>query len=422
VDTRGAVDLSLRATDIALPDAEVLRSEAMRQLAEDAGLGLPPAMWTRLQFTRLAAAAVLEARLLHVRASRLGAFNLVADPEKVTLRQLAPLHLTHNGTAGQAFELAVAGAVIAQDPEVTGLVRAGLRRLNLSGDGRLSMVVLGMEKVPLGERDDFWGEVLRVLPRDGKFRTGRPGRPSNAATAIERLAASTSESLRLPKDVTRDVDVGRLTQMYVRDQRSQLGRADALVTCGSDLVAVSLKINRRHAVQESWRDVPLWITVGPEAGVESDRSSSSPRVTVTLPADGWYAVFRDALAAVDAGLGHVNRDRAYMMRPVNGQWSEPWLEAQAVFRVSDAVARTLWQRRDQTVAEVAAHLRQTHPAVVEAADGLRFGEDVVEMTSLDVPRLLDGWREESDAGRLFTQGHLFRHLTPQEHAKVVVAT
>ena len=56
MDTRGAVDLSLRATDIVLPDAEVLRSEAMRQLAVDAGLGLPPQMWTRLQFTRLAAA------------------------------------------------------------------------------------------------------------------------------------------------------------------------------------------------------------------------------------------------------------------------------------------------------------------------------------------------------------------------------
>ena len=95
-------------------------------------------------------------------------------------------------------------------------------------------------------------------------------------------------------------------------------------------------------------------------------------------------------------------------------------EAAGNFRVSDAVARTLWQRRGQTVAEVAAHLRQTHPAVLEAAHGLGFGEDVVELTSLAVPSLLEGWQEESDAGRLFTQAHLFRHLTPREHGAVVV--
>lgn len=418
MDTTGAVDLSLRATDIVLPDSEVLRSEEMRQLAVDVGLGLPPQMWTRLQFTRLAAASVLESRLLHVRASRLGAFNLVADPELVTLRQLAPLHLEHNGTAGQAFELAVADAVMAGDPEVTGLVRAGLRRLNLSGDGVLSMVVLGIEKVPLGHRDEFWTQVLDVLPRDGKFRNGRPGRPQNTATAIERLAESTAESLRRPKDVTQGKEPWQVADMQVRERFSQLARADALLSCGSDLVAASLKINRMHGRREAWRDVPLWITVGPDARVESDRSSMSPRVTVTLPADGWFSVFRDALTAVDAGLGHVNRDKTYAMRPIDGQWGKPWVDSSAMFRVSDAVAQTLWQRRGQTVAEVAAHLRQTHPAVLEAADGLRFGEDVVELTSLAVPRLLEGWQKESDDARLFTQEHLFRHLTTRERETV----
>lgn len=418
VDTRGAVDLSLRATDIVLPDSEVLRSEDMRQLAADVGLGLPPSVWTRLQFARLAAASVLEARLLHVRATRLGAFNLVADPGRVTLEQLASLHLEHKGTAGQAFELAVADAVMAGDPEVTGMIRAGLRELNLTSEGPLSMVVLGMEKVPVEQRDDFWGRVRSVLPSDGRLRTGRPGRPVNVATAIERLASSTAATLR----DAQDMGLEELSRLERRDQRSQLARADALVACGSDLVAVSMKINRAHAAREAWRDVPLWVTVGPNAEVKSDRSSQSPRVTVTLPADGWFAVFRDALEAVDVALADINRDRAYAIRPVDSPWEDPWLRPMARFRISDAVARLLWERRKDTVAEVAALLRHTHPAVLDAAGDLGFGEDVVELTTLDVPRLLQGWQEESDAGRLFTQEHLFRHLTPQEHAAVVVAS
>ena len=94
----------------------------------------------------------------------------------MTLQQLAPLHLEHNGTAGQAFESAVADAVTAEDPEVTGLIRAGLRHLNLSGEGELSMVVLGMEKVPVEQRDDSGGGFCRVA--SGMGRSGRGGRPA----------------------------------------------------------------------------------------------------------------------------------------------------------------------------------------------------------------------------------------------------
>lgn len=75
------------------------------------------------QLLRLALASVLEARLLNVRSSRLAAFDLSADPETVTRTQLAALHRAHSGTAGQAFELAVADACNAGVAEVTGLSR-----------------------------------------------------------------------------------------------------------------------------------------------------------------------------------------------------------------------------------------------------------------------------------------------------------
>lgn len=409
VDTTGAVDLSLRATDIVLPDSAVLRSADLRRVAEEAAFGLPPSVWLRFQFTRLAAASVLEARLLHVRSARLGFFGLVADPSRVTLQQLAPLHLEHNGTAGQAFELAVADAIAAEDEEVTSMVRAGLRHLNLTAEGPLRMVVLGMEKVPLERREAFWDEVRSVVPSDGKFRTGMPGRPANAATAIDRLAASTTQTLRFP----RELHGSRLTELEVRDRYSQLARADALVTCGSDLVAAQLKINSRHAHGQAWRDVPMWITAGPHGKVSGHRTARSPRVVVTLPADGWFSVFRDALEAVDIALHHINRDTALSAR-TTGPWDLSWVSPNVQLNVGHAVAKLLWTRRTETVAEVAARLRETHPAVVDAAELPRRQIGSVDLTSLNVPSLLQGWDEESASGRLFTQEHLFRHLTPRE--------
>ena len=219
------------------------------------------------------------------------------DPSRVTLQQLAPVpHLQHNGTAGQAFELAVADAVTAQDPEVTGLIRAGLRRLNLSGDGPLKHVggFLGMEKVPLEQRDDFWGQVLEVLPPGGRFRTGRPGRPPNAATAIERLAASTARSLRRPKPLagTRTRGGWPTVRAGPAQPTGPGGRAGDVrfgpgggVAENQPLACAQGGVARRAVVAHG----------RPRRGGRGRRSASSPRVTVTLPADGWFSVFRDAL-------------------------------------------------------------------------------------------------------------------------------
>lgn len=415
VDTSGAVDLSLLASEIEMPDGGLLASASIEQLADKHGYGMPPAMWARLQLTRLAAASVLEARLLHVKSSRLSVYGLVPDPEKVTLQQLAPLQLIHSGTAGQAFEIAVADAVIAGEPEVTGLIRTGLRLLNLAGDGPLGMVVLGMEKVPANRREAYWDDVRSVLPPESFFRTGMRGRPGNADAKIAQLAETTTRDLQRPRH---GQSGGPAEHVALRDRYSQLGRADALVVCGSDLVAASLKINHLASRSEAWRDVPLWIVGGPEAGVERARDErlKSPRVTVTLPYQGWFAVFRDALEAVDLALREINRDRAIPEPPFpwssSPRFTSNLLSPNTHMRIGSVVARTLWQLRREPIAEVTTELRRgVHQELREAAGDFEVGRDRVELTSLDVPIVVEGWQAESEEARVFvTQGHLFRNL------------
>lgn len=409
MDTRGAVDLSLLTTEITMPSEEALSAPEIERWADESGLGIPPAVWARVQLTRLAAASVLEARLLHVKASRLDVFGLAHDPATVTLQQLAPLQLTHKGTAGQAFELAVADAVTAQHPEVTDLIRAGLRKLGLTGDGPLSMVVLGMEKVPSSLREVYWEEVRRQLPRDGRLRTGQRGRPAHVNTFINNMAEMTAQVMHHPRTGTG----AQSSRADHRDRHSQLSRADALIVCGSDLVAVSLKINAYIARREAWRDVPLWITTGPEASVTDERQASSsnlrsPRINVALPHQGWFAIFRDALEAVDVALEAINLDRPWGKARFS---AVTWERPMANFRVSEAVARTLWLQRTKPIAEVTDMLRKTHAGLRDTAGGFTYTHGDVDILSLNVSDLVKGWQEASDDAQLVTtQQQLFRPL------------
>lgn len=412
MDTRGAVDLSLLTTQVSMPSEEVLSSPDLERWADESGVGIPTSVWARVQLTRLAAASVLEARLLHVKASRLDAFGLVHDPASVTLQQLAPLQLIHKGTAGQAFELAVADAVAAQHREVTSLIRAGLRKLGLSGEGTLSMVVLGMEKVPPSLREVYWETVRQQLPRDGRIRTGLPGRPQHGDTFIAKMAEMTAQAMHHPRTGAR----AQVSRADHRDRYSQLSRADALVVCGSDLVAASLKINPYIARREAWRDVPLWITTGPEAQVTNERvnynSLRSPRINVVLPHQGWFAVFRDALDAVDVALDAINRDRTWGKSRFN---AETWDRPMANFRVSEAVAKTLWLHRTKSIAEVTEILGKTHAGLRDTVGSFDYTHADVNVLSLNVSDLVQGWHDASDDAQLvMTQQHLFRRLDGAE--------
>ena len=420
MDTRGAVDLSLAVSEVTMTDPRTLPAGDIERWAHESAYGMPTKLWTRIQLTRLAAASVLQARLLHVKASRLEVFNLVRDPERVTLQQLAPLQLVHRGTAGQAFEIAVADAVNRQRPEVTDPIRAGLRLLNLTAEEPLRMIVLGLEKVPIQFRSELWADVRAALPDNGKMRTGMRGRPANVETVISKLAAMSAADMQRPRT---GPDRSQLTERDRRDRDSQLGRADALLACGADLVAVSLKINRRASRDETWRAVPLWITVGPEAVARPWSASGygprqSPRVSVELASQGWFALFRDALDAVDLALDQINRDRAIsdvLLLGTASGWDSPTEHVP----VPLAVAQTMWQLRRETVSQVVAELQRVHPGLREAAGAFALGQDQVQLNSLNVPAALEGWATESEEARLFqAQTHLFRPLHPYEQAEM----
>lgn len=92
---------------------------------------------------------------------------------------------------------------------------------------------------------------------NGRLRTGQRGRPAHVDTFIDNMAQMTARAMRHP----RTGSGAQYTRADYRDRHSQLSWADALLVWGSDLVAVSLKINAIIARREAWRDVPLWITV-----------------------------------------------------------------------------------------------------------------------------------------------------------------
>lgn len=378
MNTNGAVRLTLPAlvTSVSEPDAAAVSD--MRDAAErqwDA----PPRQWAAAQTTRLLLASVLEARLLHVRQHRLGAFSLVKDPESVTLQQLAALSRGHAGTAGQAFELAVADACNAGHPDVVKLLREALEHVVAAPlEEPPRMTVLGLEKVPAVRRAGLAEELLSSLPSGGVLRTGRPGRPLGAERAVQRLT-TTSWSSMSPDD---DRDV------------SQLARADALLTSGSHIAAVSLKINpvdlRRHA--EGWKDVPIWVTRsfwGPPAVTASTRSAH-PMVVVQLAGrGGFYDAFARALKVLDDTLREVDGGHRVYER--------------------DPLVLGLIARKTQPIAQVAADLRQVNPVVQSAfGDGIRTASARRGVLTADVPLLKRAWLDDAETGHLVVgQAHLF---------------
>lgn len=384
MDTNGAVRLTLPAlvTRVSEPDESAVSD--MRDAAErqwDA----PPRQWAAAQTTRLLLASVLEARLLHVRQHRLGAFSLVKDPESVTLQQLAALSRGHAGTAGQAFELAVADACNAGHPDVVKLLREALEHVVAAPlEEPPRMTVLGLEKVPAVRRAGLAEELLGSLPSGGVLRTGRPGRPLGAERAVQRLTTSSWSSMSPDDD--RDV--------------SQLARADALLTSGSHIAAVSLKLTptdlRRHSA--GWKDVPIWVTRSlwgtPEVRVSE--SSSHPMVVVHLARQGnFWGAFEGALRALDDALLLI--DRGALVGP-----KSPLVQGLSV-------------RRAQPIAQIAADLRDVDPAVDAA-----FGRRIVtasrrkSVLTADLPGLARAWKEDAKSGNLLVgQAHLFFGQVPR---------
>lgn len=386
MDISGAVDLSVPATRLDLPGPPRGKQlERLERAAFSAGFNGAAETWAREQVVRLAIASVLEARLLNVRSTRLAAFEMAADPHKVTMRQLSALQRPHAGTAGQAFELAVSDAVEAQNSEVCGALRTALRQLNIPVEGRLGMVVLGLEKVQPDRRDDFWAGVRRQLPEDGVLRTGGRGRPRSVTTALAQLQEANWKSMRDQAD---------------QEPVSQLARCDAFITCGSVVVPVSFKINPWAA--RVWKDVPLHITgrhtnmpgpprVGPPPSYMARNASGAwPAVLITFGGSIWYASFIAALATVDEVLDRLD-GRPAPRRSRKG-----------------ALTEGLVRSADLTIAEVCEMLRKMPPQMEELAAGVQAVRTSDTFPVADNKDLLQEWQDDGGLGRILNgQGHLF---------------
>lgn len=353
----------------------------------EASWELTPDRWVQQQLLRLTLASVLEARLLNVRAGRLAAFNLSADPEIVTLTQLAALHREHHGTAGQAFELAVADACNAGVPQVTQPLLEALQLLGVSPDAPPRMQVLGLEKIPALYAAEIADQLRTQLPADGMLRTGTPGRPANVDTVLARLTQTNWRSVPKPNGY--------------EPQVSQQPRADAMLVSGLAMALVSIKLRETAVFRPGWAGVPIWITLDPGSPTQVYRRNEArcPTVVVKLGQGAWSTAFYEALnlldvVARDVDLGHSTPRRGG--RP----WGNP---------IAAPIAFQLGKLRDEPIGAVAHELRRVHPAVLEQAEvDAAVGRSVLEIPILDAVGLHRGWQNESDHGALFAgQRHLF---------------
>lgn len=390
-DTR---ELILPSTQLIVPDRP--GEKLLAQLSEHSAdqWMITAGDWARAQVLRLAIAAVLEAQLLHTRAERLDRFDLVANPERVTLAQLAALFRPHNGSAGQAFELAVADAVNAGVAGVVEPIREALRLVGVTEPGPIGMIALGLEKVPADAQRDFWEAVAATLGPDAVLRTGLRGRPATLATVIRRFSDSTWRSMTTPHGVD--------TERH-RQTTSQLGRADAMLHGPGWMTPVSFKIQSRH-VRYGWRDVPLWIT---QSGDEStsiraeSAPSDTPLVVVRLAQLGWLTVFNGAVETVYRAMTWIDLGR----RP------RPSFEVGhiGVSRLVTAAVNRLVEARHRTVGDVCISLRSVDPVAVKlfndqtAATAARTAAVVV-----DDDRFAGLWLPSQGSSPLIVgQRHLF---------------
>lgn len=347
---------------------------------------LTPERWVQQQLLRLTLASVLEARLLNVRSGRLADFDLAVDPDTVTLGQLAALQRPHRGTAGQAFELAVADACNAGVAEVAEPLAQALELLGVAPGGPPHLQVLGLEKIPPLRAAEF-AEQLRVqLPADGVLRTGVPGRPANVDTVIARLTRASWSSLPKPN--------------RNEPQESQLARADALLTSGSTMVPVSIKINERAVFRPGWAGVPIWVTLGPGVPTRVYRREDAkyPLVEVRLGQGHWSAMFYEALKLLDLVAHQLDLGRPPRVR-------DPLWDS----RLGAPVALQMTRMRSEPVSAVAQELRRVHPVVLERASAdTAVDRSVLDVPVLDAAGLHAGWQQEADEGGLFVgQRHLF---------------
>lgn len=394
------VDLSLNATRLGTP--AYLSADEQKELFRraESQLDMSTAELVESQVLRVAVASALESRLLHTRQARLAAFSKANHPDWVTFAQLAALQRHHHGAAGQAFELAVADAVRAGDPTVVDPLIEGLALLNIPRPSTLNMIVTGLEKVRPEEAEGFYEALKTMCPDGSVLRTGLPGRPVSAQTALMRLRNATWANMN-----------DRTVPAASRSESSQLGRADALVVADGAVVAVSLKVNRAGVAREpAWKDVPLWITTGPRRAapaVNSAPSGGPPKVVVRLTSDRWVGAFKSALWVLDHAISMT--DLNGVPRDAYQYWDWDHLDYSYYRRHAAHLTRWMVRHQDLTVSEMCQELRHIEHGAREilvpvlAAEPLR-----TDVRVLGAPPVIAGFEQTAADGRLVLgQPHLF---------------
>ena len=398
-------DLGLRVVTVHAPRELTDNQGRCLNRWADRAWELSPQEWQDVQLTRLALASVLEARLLHVRDDRLSTYKLSKDPHQVTLRELSGLWRPHGGTAGQAFELAVADACQQGVAYVVEPLQKALRLLGVRDNEPPRMRVLGLEKVPPHRRTRFADDVLSDLAPGVPLRTGLAGRPRTAQNA---MAQFTEGQLRHPHKQAGLTSAQRAEHLAEhRAAFSQLARADALVYTNTAVVATSMKLNRSSVPRGGgWRDVPLWITRvrGTEGtSVYLDKEARVPTVVVELADSRWTTCFDLALDVLDVLLRRLDLGR-YAASAWLGRSGRPYLGTHS------ALIEQLVKRADEPTAQVCAALRETHPGVREMFEAqiIATSSQPATIRSLDTHGMALGWEREAGSECLTVgQSHLF---------------
>lgn len=300
----------------------------LRAATRDDPLSVPD--WVLLQRVGALVVSVLQARLVHIRESRLDGFALPRDPAQVTLRQVAALHRGHHGTLGQGFEIAVCDAINDQVPGVVSPVQDALAGLGVR-EPVVRADLLALENVPVAQRPDVVDGLRDALADGSRLKTGTRGQPALIGTTLQRWAAGTLDASDPDAD--------------------QTPRADVLISTESHWhVLASLKVNPWHVDWVGWRNVPLWI-VGDARGALPPTRRPVQRFPVQVAGVGsrWMQRLRTAHDVVDTALAGIDGSHAPlsgMARPNQG----------ALGRYGNLV-RWLTRRAKETVQGVIDELR-----------------------------------------------------------------
>jgi hypothetical protein len=264
--------------------------------------------------------SLLRSWLDHSRRSLLDLYDLT--PRRLTLGQLAPLHIHHNGSQGQAFEWAVHEAI--NDPrrdEVRGLVADAMTICGMrTRDPRSTL--FAQEKF---SNEEFVEALFATLGDDARLRLyRRPGRPYNLRPLAEEIR----------RKGLRALDGGPL---------SMLPRADLLLNEGDQtaFIAASCKHNPRDV--EDWPGVPIWITADTWIGRRRDPllvDDMNGKVVVTLPVDGMFITSFEAAETI-------------LMRVCLELCGRSSRGVGALSLLAARIARRLGQQADRSVLDIA---------------------------------------------------------------------